>query len=76
MNESIDEIIHSNNVIDNSICNETVNACVEECRNEVVNTDANDNVDYVNIEEIILTNFNDFWLLEECLEHRHYIIKP
>ena len=27
------------------------------------------------IEEIISTNFNDFWLLEECLEHRHYIIK-
>ena len=27
------------------------------------------------IENEILTEFNDFWLIEECLNHREYIIK-
>ena len=66
LNESIDEIIHSNNVIDNSICNKTVNACVEECRNEVVNTDANDNVDYVNNSECNQNNLHDLDPPEFC----------
>ena len=58
LNESIDENIHSNNVIDNIILNETVNACVEECRNEAVNTGAN-NADYVNNAEYNQNNLHD-----------------